>query len=323
MQDHSKNSKAQAGAGASSPAAQAAAFKGIWPAMLTPLGPTGAIDHALFAAHARHLIDAGCTGVTPFGTTGEGPSFSVDERMAAIQSMVDAGVPGERIIVSTSAAALPDVIALTRHAMHIGAHGCLLMPPFYFKGVSDEGVIATYRQVIDGVADSRLRLYLYHIPQISGVPLSHAVIAELARLYPDTIAGIKDSGCVRLDSLALARAFMPAVMVYVGNELDLPELARCGSTGAISGLANMLPAQVRRLVTEPDSAQSGDELARIAALLALLGDYPLVPALKLMMALSSGEPAWRRPRAPLAEITGAAAAELEAGLRAWFAATPA
>jgi 4-hydroxy-tetrahydrodipicolinate synthase len=323
MQYISPNGKAQSGAGASPAASQVAAFTGIWPAMLTPLDASGAVDHALFAAHARHLLDAGCAGVTPFGTTGEGPSFSVDERIAAVQALVDAGVPGAHIIVSTSAAALPDVIALTCHALQIGAHGCLLMPPFYFKGVSDAGVIAAYRQVIDSVADPRLRLYLYHIPQISGVALSHAVIGELARLYPDTIAGIKDSGCVRLDSLALAQAFMPTVMVYVGNELDLPELAGCGSTGAISGLANMLPAQVRRLVTEPGSVQAGVDLARIAALLTLLADYPLVPALKLMMALCSGEPGWRRPRAPLAEISGGAATRLEADLHAWFAATSA
>jgi Dihydrodipicolinate synthetase family len=152
---------------------------GIWPALMTPLDASLAIDHATFAAHSKALLAAGCGGVTPFGTTGEGPSFSVAERIAAVDALVAGGVSASRILVSVSCAALPDTIALTQHAQRIGAWGVLLMPPFFFKGVSDAGIVDSYRQVLDAVPDPALRVVLYHIPQVSGVALSHAVIGEL------------------------------------------------------------------------------------------------------------------------------------------------
>ena len=163
--------------------------------MLTPLTESLDIDHARLAAHAKGLIASGCGGVTIFGTTGEGPSFSMAERREALDQMIAHGVPAERIMVSTSCAALPETLALTRHAVSVGVHGCLMLPPFFLKGVSDEGILHCYRQVIDAVADPRLKLYLYHIPQVTGVGLSHHVIATLKREYPKIILGIKDSAC--------------------------------------------------------------------------------------------------------------------------------
>ncbi len=300
-----------------SSAARATALRGIWPALVTPLTEDLGIDHSRFAAHSRGLLGAGCGGVTPFGTTGEGPSFSLAERRDAVDALVKNGVPAPRILVSVSCAALPETLALTRHALEIGAHGCLMMPPFFLKGVSDEGVIDAYRYVIDGAADERLRLYLYHIPQVSGVGLSHQVIRMLWSLYPQTIVGIKDSGCELQDSLALARAFMPGLIVYVGNEPDLPELGRRGSTGAVSGLANCMPRLVHRLVTQPDAPGTARDLARAKELLALLGGYSLTPALKGIMAVLTGERAWLRVRPPLVALTGESLAALERQIRAF------
>jgi 4-hydroxy-tetrahydrodipicolinate synthase len=292
-------------------------MRGIWPAMLTPLKADLAIDHAAFAAHARSLIAAGCGGVTPFGTTGEGPSFGLDERRAAIDALVDGGVPGAKILVSTSCAALPETLALTRHALSVGAWGCLMLPPFFLKGVSDEGIVASYRYVIDGAADPRLRIMLYHIPQVSGVGLSHAVIAELKRLYPDTIVGIKDSECDLAHSVALADAFMDTVTVHVGNEPDLPEMGRRGTAGAVSGLANFMPRLVKRLVTEPDAPRTAADLERVKKLLAWLGGYALTPALKGIMAARSGNRGWLRVRPPLVALADDAYARLEQELRAF------
>jgi 4-hydroxy-tetrahydrodipicolinate synthase len=293
------------------------AFHGIWPALLTPLVADLAIDHARFTAHCRTLLAAGCGGVTPFGTTGEGPSFSVDERRAAVDALVAGGVPASRILVSTSCAALPDTLALTRHALAVGAHGCLMLPPFFLKNVPDEGVVDAYRRVIDGAADPRLRLYLYHIPQVSGVGLSREVIATLKRLYPQTIAGIKDSGCELAESLALADAFMHELTVYVGNEPDLRELGRRGSTGAVSGLANFMPRVVHRLVSEPDAPGTDRDEARVRRLLALLGGYALTPALKGIMAVTTGDMAWLRVRPPLVALTPDRYAALEREIRAF------
>lgn len=290
------------------------AFTGIWPALLTPLDAQLNVDIAAFARHARALLAAGCSGVTPFGTTGEGPSFTVDERRAAVDGLVAGGVPAGQIIVSTSCAALPDTVALTRHALEIGAHGCLMLPPFFLKGVPDEGIIDAYRWVIDGVADPRLRLYLYHIPQVSGLPLSHRVIETLRTRYPDVIVGIKDSGCQRDESLARVDAFMDTLMVYVGNEPDLPILASRGSTGAISGIANVMPRLVARMVS--GHAQASDE-ARIDGLLKILGGYGLTAAFKGVMALLDDEPGWLRVRPPLVALDAQAFERLRGQMRAF------
>lgn len=275
---------------------------GIWPAMLTPLTASLAIDHDRFAAHARALIDAGCPGVTPFGTTGEGPSFSVDERRAAVDALVAGGVPAARLLVSTSCAAIPDTIALTRHAQAIGAWGVLLMPPFYFKGVADEGVVAAYRAVLDTLGEAPLRVVLYHIPQVSGVALSHEVIAELLRAHPRRIVAIKDSAGNRAHALALAAAFMPPLGVHVGHEPDLPALAGRGSRGAVSGLANFMPRLVHQLATEPDARRSTAALAKVERLLGWLGSHALIPALKGIMAARHGDAGWLRVRPPLVPI---------------------
>jgi len=297
--------------------ASTAALRGIWPALLTPLNADLSIDVARFAVHSRALLAAGCGGVTPFGTTGEGPSFALAERRDAVDALVAGGVPAAQILVSTSCAALPETLALTRHALEIGAHGCLMLPPFFLKGVSDQGVIDAYRYVIDAAADPRLKLYLYHIPQVAGVGLSHEVIATLKRLYPQTIAGIKDSSCDLAHSLALADAFMHELTVYVGNELDLPELGRRGSTGAVSGLANFMPRLVHRLVAQPDAPSTLHDRARVDRLLGLLGGYALTPALKGIMAVLNDDTAWLRVRAPLVALTPDSLRTLEGEIRAF------
>jgi 4-hydroxy-tetrahydrodipicolinate synthase len=291
-------------------------FSGIWPALLTPLDERLDIDIAAFAAHARALLEAGCTGVTPFGTTGEGPSFSVAERMAAVEGLIERGVPAQRILVSSSCAALPEAVALTRHAVEAGAFGCLLLPPFFLKGVPDQGVIDAYRWVIDKVADPRLRVVLYHIPQVAGVGLSHHVIRTLKSLYPETIVGLKDSGCQLSHSLEFAAAFMPSLQVWVGNEPDLPEMGRRGTAGAVSGLANFIPRLVKRLVTEPDTPRTAADLERVKKLLAWLGGYALTPALKGIMAARTGDRSWLRVRPPLVALGDEAYGRLEQELRA-------
>ena len=287
------------------PEQTSAAFSGIWPALLTPLKADLRIDHARLAAHCKSLIARGCAGVTAFGTTGEGPSFSMAERKEAIEQLIANGIPAAQIMVSTSCAALPETLELTRHAVSAGVHGCLMLPPFFLKGVSDQGIIDCYRHVIDGMGQDlpQLRLYLYHIPQVTGVSLSHHVIATLKAMYPETILGIKDSACTTAHSIGLAEAFMQDLTVYVGYEPDLPDMGRRGSTGAISGLANFMPRVVSRLVTQPDAATTRAERERVVRLIGLLDDYSLMPALKGIMAMLSGEPDWLRVRAPLVALT--------------------
>jgi 4-hydroxy-tetrahydrodipicolinate synthase len=286
-------------------------YRGIWPALLTPLDSNLDINIPAFAKHALNLLDAGCVGVTPFGTTGEGPSFSVAERMAAIDGLIAGGVPAGRILVSTSCAALPDVVALTRHAVQAGAFGVLLLPPFFLKGVPDQGVIDFYSQVIDKVADDRLRIVLYHIPQISGVGLSHHVVQTLVQSYPTTIVGIKDSGGQRDVSLAFANAFMPPLQVWVGNEPDLQTLAAQGAVGAVSGVGNVMPRLLQRLVAQFDGRQAERDQARVKAFIAILvNGWGMTAAFKGIMAHINNDPGWRHVRAPLVALTDAQMAQL-------------
>ena len=292
-------------------------YSGIWPALLTPLDEHLNIDIRAFAAHSRALLSAGCTGVTPFGTTGEGPSFTVAERLAALEGLAAGGVAAGRILVSTSCAALPDAVSLTRHAVQLGAFGCLLLPPFFLKGVPDQGIINAYRHVIDSVADTRLRIVLYHIPQVSGVLLSQHVIRTLMALYPNTIVGLKDSGCQREDSLAYAKEFMPPLQVWVGNEPDLQTLSAQGAKGAVSGVANVLPRLVQRLVAQGSGPGAAANQQRVLDFLRILGGYGLTAAFKGIMALLHDNPGWMRVRAPLVALSDAEYQRLVAQVRAF------
>lgn len=284
-------------------------FRGIWPAMLTPLDEALNIDHAKLVAHAQSLIRAGCGGVTIFGTTGEGPSFSLSERKEALEQLIARGFPADRIMVSTSCAALIETTELTQHAVDLGVHGCLVLPPFFFKGVSDEGIVNGYAQVIDSVNRNNWRLYLYHIPQVIGVSLTHEVIRQLVSRYPKIIVGIKDSACDRAHSEGLAKAFMPPLTVYVGYEPDLTIMGPLGSSGAISGLANFMPRVVHRMVLSSTAPQTAQDAKRIDGMLQLLKPHSLMPALKGVMAALNHDASWLRVRPPLVAMSSAAYTE--------------
>ena len=284
-------------------------FRGIWPAMLTPLDEALNIDHAKLVAHAQSLLKAGCGGVTIFGTTGEGPSFSLSERKEALEQLIARGFPADRIMVSTSCAALIETTELTQHAVDLGVHGCLVLPPFFFKGVSDEGIVNGYAQVIDSVNRNNWRLYLYHIPQVIGVSLTHEVIRQLVSRYPKIIVGIKDSACDRAHSEGLAKAFMPPLTVYVGYEPDLTTMGPLGSTGAISGLANFMPRVVHRMVLSSTAPQTAQDAKRIDGMLQLLKPHSLMPALKGVMAALNHDASWLRVRPPLVAMSSAAYTE--------------
>jgi 4-hydroxy-tetrahydrodipicolinate synthase len=286
------------------PPTQPVPWQGIWPALLTPLHADLRINLDALAAHCHRLLDAGCAGLTPFGTTGEGPSFSVAERRAALDGLVERGIPAGRILASTSCAALPDVVDLTRHAVQLGCRAALVLPPFFLKGVPDQGVVDFFNQLIDGVNDPRLRLVLYHIPQVAAVGLSHGVIASLLAQHPQTIIGIKDSSCIRADSLALAKAFMPPLQVWVGNEPDLQVMAGLGTLGAVSGVANIAPRLVHRLVADPSGPRAAQDMAAMQALLAILTQRSLMPSFKAIMAHLTGDAGWARVRAPLVALDG-------------------
>ncbi len=275
---------------------------GIWPALLTPLNSDLSINIPALASHIQHLLVSGCQGVTLFGTTGEGPSFSSKERMETLEGLIKAGVSAEKILVHTGAAALPDVIQLSQHATAHGVHGCLVMPPFFFKGVTEQGIFNFYQQLVSGVASSHLKLVLYHLPQVSCVPLTCTIIKKMIQEYPDTILGIKDSGCNREESIALCKAVAP-VQVWVGNEPDLQVMATLGSKGAVSGVANILPLLVQKLIGDQKSSHQQQDQEQILSFLSIFDQFPMLQAFKAMLSFTYNDSGWLRMRAPLVALS--------------------
>ena len=290
-------------------------LQGLWCATLSPLDNRGAFDAARLATHAQRLFAAGVDGIAPFGTTGEGQSFSVAERRAGLDALIAAGIAPRRMLAATGCAALPDAIELTRHALAAGCAGALVLPPFFFKDVTDEGIYATYAALIDGVGDNRLRLYLYHIPQVSGVGLSVAMVSRLAAAYPVVVAGVKDSSGSFDNSRELVAA-LPQLSIFVGHEPHLPALRKLGGAGTICGIANLYPRLMRRLYDNSLDSSPGGELPLIESVIAALMRFPIFGALKSLQAELSGDASWRALRAPLLPLSTADARALNQAVAA-------
>ncbi|MEJ7670647.1 MAG: dihydrodipicolinate synthase family protein [Casimicrobiaceae bacterium] len=286
------------------------AIRGLWCATLTPLTNDGSVDHARFAAHVHDLFAQGVDGVAPFGTTGEGQSFSLEERRAGVDALLAAGIPAARIIAATGCAALPETVALSRHAVATGCAICLVLPPFFWKDVSDDGLFAWYAKVIEGVADPRLRVFLYHLPQMSAVPLSVDLVARLAAAFPDIVVGVKDSEGNWAHTAALLER-VPQLAIMIGHEAHVPRLLRAGGAGTICGVANIYPGLVRALMTP--HVTPADE-ARIATFIEIAFRQPFLPGFKSMVADRTRDPGWLAVRPPLIPLADSARRALKAAL---------
>ncbi|MBO1078426.1 dihydrodipicolinate synthase family protein [Roseomonas haemaphysalidis] len=281
---------------------------GVFCAALTPLDAELMPDHATFAAHAQWLLDEGCDGIALLGTTGEANSFSVAERQGLLEATVAAGVAPERLLPGTGVAALTDTVALTRHALSVGASTVVMLPPFYYKAPSDDGVFASYAEVIERVGDAKLRVVLYHIPQMSAVPISHAVIDRLLTRYPDTVVGIKDSAGDINNMLAMIERF-PGFSVLAGADPVLLPLSRAGGAGCITATSNLVArdlAFIHRHSNDPAMAAEVDAAqARVIAKRNQASRFPQMASLKAMTAERTGNQGWMRLRPPLLPLTAA------------------
>jgi 4-hydroxy-tetrahydrodipicolinate synthase len=284
-------------------------IEGLWCATLTPVSAEGVIDNARFAAHVQWLFSQGVAGVAPFGTTGEGQSFSVDERRAGLDALLRT-IPAQRVLPGTGCASLSETIALTRHATSAGCVGSLVLPPFFWKDPSDDGLFSWYARLIEGVNDPRLRIFLYHLPQVSSVPLSVDLVARLAAAFPGTIAGIKDSQGKWENTAALLER-VPQLTVVIGHEPDLPRLIAAGGAGTICGVANAYPHLVQALLSRDATSETR---ARIAKFIEITFMQPFLPAFKCMVADRTGDAAWRNVRPPLLPLTDAQHRTLRASL---------
>ena len=293
-------------------------LRGIWAAIVTPVDPDGEINLERWARHARWLLRQGCHGLGVFGTTGETQAFSVDERRAALEALVAAGLPADRVILGVGCCARADTVALIRHGLGLGVTRMLALPPFFYKNVPEEGLFRAFSEVIEKVGDPRLELLLYHFPQVAGVPIPKPVIARLVERYPSTIKGIKDSSADLAHTLDLVRSF-PGLAIFAGADQHLLEVLKAGGAGTISAAANLNCAASRAVF---DAFERGDVAAaeaamrKVAAVREVLQKRPLIPAIKQVIADGRHDPVWRTVRPPLVELDPAEGERLLAELDA-------
>ena len=293
------------------------AIEGLWPALLMPFDASGQPDLPRTLAHLRRMLEAGCDGVTLFGTTGEGLSFTLAERKSLLEAVLASGVRPDQLVVTISACALAEAIELGRHAMALGCTRQLLMPPFFFNHPRDAGVVAAVSQVVQGIGSEQLRVLLYHFPSLSNVSFSDAAIAELVRLHPQQVVGLKDSTGDLEHALALAQAF-PQLSILVGAEAHIASVQRVGGAGSINGLSNLSPHLIRRIVRNPGAVSAADEalVLGLLQLLSVLPNMPFVSAYKTVLAEQTGDDAWLHVRAPLTPLDHTEAQAVRVAYRA-------
>jgi 4-hydroxy-tetrahydrodipicolinate synthase len=293
--------------------------RGVLAAILTPVGRDLAPDHARLIAHARWLLANGCDGLNVLGTTGEAASFSTAQRVALMEALAGSGLPLDAMLVGTGAAALADATVLTRTAIELGFGGALVIPPFYYKDVPDDGTFAFYSELIERSGGAALRLYLYNFPKMSGVLISPELTGRLIEAFGTTIAGLKDSSGDMTYAAALHRAY-PSLDIFPSSEAVLAECRRSGYAGCISASAN---------VTAPYCAtvwrgDPGDEAPQVhvAALRAAIASVPLIPALRFLVSELHHDADWLRAMPPLASLAESERATLLGRLRAAGYAAP-
>lgn len=274
---------------------------GISVALVTPFQTDGAIDLARLGAHARRLLDEGADGVTLYGTTGEGASIGAAERASGLSALLSAGCPADRITLGVCATSLPDAAAQVAEGRSLGVSDFLLLPPFYFKGNTDDGLF-DWHMALFAQTDPAARFILYHIPQVTGVPLTVDLVARLVAAAPGRLRAIKDSSGSWDNAKALLD--LGQLTVLVGEERILHRAVALGGGGAISGMANLHPARMKRIVdTATEDAALSEEVGRITSV-------PVIPAIKAALALQQGDAAWDRLRPPLEPLDAAARARV-------------
>ncbi|WP_116084911.1 dihydrodipicolinate synthase family protein [Tropicimonas sp. IMCC34011] len=267
--------------------------------LITPLGPDGAPDADKLVMLAQRVMEEGADGLVLFGTLGEAQSFSVPERMAVFDALLEGGIAPDRLIVGIGAAALPDAVSLGRHAAHKGCLRQLLLPPFFFKGIGAVGLTAFFDAVIAGIGRADLRLVIYDIPGVVSVEVPQGVIADLRERHGDVIWALKDS-VPDLAHVEASLSGLPGLSVFVGNEIFLPRAMELGARGAISGLGNIAPRQMKALC-RPDAG--GDPAyGHLTRLYDAIGKLPVVPTVKALTAHRLGDPSLAVTRAPLPTV---------------------
>ncbi len=286
------------------PATAQKRIEGVLAPVITPFKRDLAPDSDRFVKHCRWLMKSGCAGLAVFGTNSEANSMSVDEKLELLGALVKGGVPASALMPGTGHCALSDSVKMTREAVRIGCGGVLMLPPFYYKGVSDEGLFRNFSEIIERTGDERLRLYLYHIPPVSNVGISLELIDRLLSRYPGIVAGAKDSSGDWNNTKAMLERFKDRSFdVFPGSEVFLLDGLRAGGKGCITATGNINPGAIEGVFRNWRGPDADKLQAGITATRKIVQKLPMIPALKAITAHFGNDPQWKTVRPPLTELT--------------------
>ena len=278
-------------------------IKGVLSPVVTPFKADLSPDPDRFVRQCRWLLSQN-VGLAVFGTNSEANSLSIEEKIELLDRLVAAGLDPARMMPGTGHCALTDSVRMTAHAMKLGCGGVLMLPPFYYKGVSDDGLFRSFAEVIERVGESRLRVYVYHIPPVSQVPITPGLVERLLKAYPTQTAGMKDSGGDWKNTQAFLDAFARSGFdVFAGSETFLLQNMRHGGAGCISATANVNPGPIARLFDTWQDTDADTQQSRLDEIRGTFARFPMIPALKAAIAHYGGDPTWTTVRPPLVELT--------------------
>ena len=294
-----------------------ARIRGVLAPVVTPFKDDLSPDREGFIAHCNWLLAQNC-GLAVFGTNSEANSLSMEERSILLDALVAAGVDPSRMMPGIGCCSITETVKLTAQAVTHGCAGVLMLPPFYYKGVSEEGLYRYFSEVVQRVGDARLKIYLYHIPPVAVVGITTGLVERLLKAYPDTIAGMKDSSGDWNNTKLFLDAFTKTGFdVFVGSESFLLANMRNGGAGTISATANVNPAAIYKLYTDWKNADADDQQARLNVVRDVFERrQPMIAALKQAIAIYANDPEWTRVRPPLVELSAEQAKALAAELKA-------
>ena len=289
-------------------------LSGVFCPVITPFDAKLAPDGARLVKQCEWLLSQE-VGLAVFGTNSEANSLSVDEKLELLVTLTESGIDPARMMPGTGCCALSDTVRPTAHAARLGAAGVLMLPPFYYKDVSDDGLYASVAEVIERVGNDDLRIYLYHIPPIAQVGFSVDLIERLVTDFPSTVVGIKDSSGDWANTAAMLERQWDDFRVFVGSESFLLANMQNGGAGCISATANINPAAIDRLYREWESGNAVSMQADLDKIRTVVAAYPMIPALKATVAEFSSDDAWRAVRPPLVQLPGGDSAKLAKSLQ--------
>ncbi len=293
-------------------------IRGVIAPILTPFNDDASIAFDLYVSHAKRMLEQGCAGIAPFGTTGEALSVGVDERIAAMGALIDGGIDSGRMIPGTGLSNVADTARLSRACLDMGCAGVMTLPPFYYKNVDEDGLYRYFVRLIEAIGLDA-RIYLYHIPPVAVVGISPSLAARLHADFPEQIVGIKDSSGDWENTQSLLG--IDGLAVYPGSELPLLDALQAGAPGCFTATANVNADNIVRVLTlfEQGDAERATKLHEIVTRLRLrLQGYGPIPAQKRLLAIAGGDARWANVRPPLTSMSEAAGRELTAELQREF-----